>query len=213
MLTICTWIWGEKYKDGYVEKLRAGLMRHMKQPFQFRVFSPCSEDMPLTEIPGCFARLRMFDPQWQQSQGLTAGERLVCLDLDIVITRSLGPLFLRSEPFVILQNANTSNPCPFNGSVMMLKVGENSEVWTDFSIEAARQVPFYDFPDDQGWLHHKLPRAAGWQCGRQSGIFAYQKRGWPPGNRLPEDARMVCFFGHRDPSQFLFLPWVKAHWR
>lgn len=214
MLTIGTWTWGDKYKTGgYVEKLQAGLTRHMKHPFEFRIFTPSEEDRALTEIPGCFARLRMFDPQWQQRQGLKDGERLVCMDLDNVITRSLGALFLRPEPFVILQNANTANPCPFNGSVMMLTIGRHAEVWNDFSLEAAGKTKFFEFPDDQGWIHHKLPKAAGWQCGRQTGIYAFKKMGWPSGHHLPDDARMVCFFGQRDPAQFQYLPWVKAHWR
>lgn len=213
MLTVCTWTWGDKYKNGYVEKLQAGLARHMKQEYQFRVFSPLPEDMYLTEIPGCFARLRMFDPVWQERQGLKAGDQLVCLDLDNVITRSLGTLFVRSEPFIILQQANTSNPCPFNGSVMMLRAGAHPEVWTDFSVEAASRVPFYEFPDDQGWLHHKVPKAPGWWAGRHWGIYAFQKQGWPGGVALPHDARMVCFFGRRDPSQYMHVSWVKDHWR
>lgn len=209
---VCTWMWGDKYTNGYVDKLQAGLVRHMKQEYQFRVFMPDPDDMPLTEIPGCFARLRMFDLAWQDRQGLKASDQLVCLDLDNIITRSLDTLFVRSEPFVILQGANSMNPCPFNGSVMMLRAGSHPEVWSDFSLEAASKMPFFEFPDDQGWLHHKLPNAAGWQCGPRSGIYAYGKRHWPPGSNLPKDAKMVAFFGRRDPSQYLHVPWVKAHW-
>lgn len=213
MLTVCTWMWGGKYTNGYVDKLQAGLTRHMKQEYQFRVFTPLPEDKSLTERPGCFARLRMFEPVWQRMHGLKAGDRLVCLDLDNIITRSIDTLFNRPEPFVILQGANSMNPCPFNGSVMMLRVGAHPEVWSDFSVEAASKVPFFEFPDDQGWLHYKLPNAAGWQCGPKSGIYAFQKRGWSGNLALPHDARMVCFFGHRDPAQFSHVPWVKFHWQ
>lgn len=212
MLTICTWMWGDKYTNSYVEKLYAGLKRNLKPPYVFFVAKPCTEDMHLTEIPGCFARLRMFDPAWQERHRLTAGDQLVCLDLDNIITRSIDTLFDRPEPFVILQGANSMNPCPFNGSVMMLRAGSHPEVWTDFSLEAANEAPFFEFPDDQGWLHHKLPNAAGWQCGPKSGIYAYGKRHWPPGNSLPPEARIVCFFGRRDPSQFLHVPWVRDRW-
>lgn len=215
MLTVCTWIWGDKYKDGYVEKLQAGLARHMNQEYQFRVFSPPPEDMPLTEMPGCFARLRMFDPIWQERQGLKDGDPLVCLDLDNIITRSIGTLFNRPESFVILRGANTKNPCPFNGSVMMLRVGSHPKVWSDFSVEASRRIHYHKFPDDQSWLHHKIHNAAGWQCGPKSGIYAFQKHEW--GGKdcivLPPEARIVCFSGRRDPSQFLHVPWVQDHWR
>lgn len=209
-----TWIWGDKYKNGYVEKLQSGLARHMTQDYQFRVFNPLPEDMHLTEILGCYARLRMFDPAWQERQGLKVGDQLVCLDLDNVITRSIGTLFNRSESFVILQGANSMNPCPFNGSVMMLRVGAHPEVWSDFSVEAACRVPYYEFPDDQGWLHHKLRNAAGWRCGGSSGIYAFQKRGWGARSvELPADARIVCFSGRSDPSEYIHVPWVNEHWR
>ncbi len=210
VLTIGTWVWGDKYDNSYVERLAAGLRKHLKQSYQFWVFVPGPDDIHLTELPGCFARLRMFDPRWQFDHGIT--DRLVCLDLDLIITGPLDPLFDRPEDFVILQGANAHNPCPFNGSVMMLRAGAHPEVWSDFSIEAASKVPFYAFPDDQGWLWHKWPKAAGWQCGSESGIWSFGKRGWPNDNKLPEGARVVALPGKRDPAQFTHLDWVQEHW-
>ncbi len=81
------------------------------------------------------------------------------------------------------------------------------------ALEAAAKVPFYEFPDDQGWIWHKLPRAAGWLAGPTSGIYGFKKPGWPPGDNLPADARLVAFPGARDPSQFTHLPWVRKYWR
>lgn len=212
-LTICTWLWGSKYGPQYVDRLRAGVNRHLKQEHRFRVFTPGACDLALTKIPGCFARLRMFDPKWQEANGIGQGDRLVCLDLDLVITGPLDRLFDRPEPFCILQHANAANPCPFNGSVMMLRGGAHPDVWSVFSLAAAGAVPFHHFPDDQGWLHHKVPDAAGWRCGASSGIYAFRKRDWPKDDGLPSIASIVAFPGHRDPSQFMHLDWVKQHWR
>ena len=213
MLHIGTWFWGDKYSPGHLAKLEAGVKRHVKQPYRWSVFHPRPEDMLLTRIQGCFARLRMFDPEWQQRNGIEEDERLVCLDLDSVVINTLDPLFDRTEPFVILQGANASNPCPFNGSVMMLRGGYRPDVWSDFSLDAAATIQRYQFADDQGWLWHKLPEAAGWQVGSASGIYAFRKPGWPSrGTALPRDARLVVFPGWRDPSKFIYLPWIRDNW-
>lgn len=209
-LSVVTWRWGNKYPGHYVERLKAALTRNIDQEFKFCVFCPEEEDEYLTKIPGCFCRLRMFDPEWQQKHGLTG--RIVCVDLDLIVTGKLDELFDRPEKFVILQGANASNPCPYNGSVMMLRAGARPDVWNDFSLKRAAEVPFYEFPDDQGWLAHKIPNAGAWNAGAESGVYAFQKPGWPKGDALPKGARIVAFPGWRDPSSFTHLDWVKKNW-
>lgn len=212
MLHIVTFHWGDKYGPEYVERLAAGVARHVHQPHKFEILAPHPSDEHLTKIPGCFARLRLFDPFWQFIQGLDGSDdRIVCMDLDTVITGPLDPLF-RPEPFLILQGANSANPCPYNGSLWALKPGYRPDVWADFSIEAAQRIPAHSFPDDQGWMAHKLPGAAGWKAG-EGGVYAMGKPGWPKGTDLPADARIVVFPGWRDPAKFAHLPWVKEHWR
>ncbi len=225
MLAICTWLWGEKYTTEDVVKLRAGVSRHLHQPYRFlvitereREWSPpvgierhAIKDPELLVHKGCFARLRMFDTGWQQNRDID--DRLVCIDLDAVVTGALDPVFDRPEPFVILVGANSLNPCPYNGSLMMLRPGVHEEVWTDFSLERAKEVPFYEFPDDQGWIAYKVPDAATWQAGRKSGVYGFKKPGWPHGtNRLPDQARLVVFPGWRQPREFTHLDWVRKHW-
>lgn len=209
-LNIVTWRWGKKYGAEYIERLKAGLMRHVKQEFRFGVFAPEAEDEYLTKIPGCFCRLRMFEPEWQHKHGLTG--RIVSIDLDVVITGPLDPLFDRPEKFVILHGGNSANPCPYNGSMMMLRAGARPDVWADFSMKRANQIPYFEFPDDQAWLAHKIPDAAGWKVGQDSGVYAFQKPGWPKCEALPKDARLVVFPGWRDPSKFTHLDWIKANW-
>lgn len=222
-MTVVTYWWGEKYGTDYVERLAAALKRGLKQPYRFVVISGNPgvswtdiEVVPmpnkeLTKHQGCFVRLRLFDPKFQEK--IKVAERVVCCDLDVVITGDIDPLFLRPEPFVILQGANAVNPCPFNGSLWMLRAGYRPDVWSEFSLEAAAKVPLYEFPDDQGWFAHKIPSAAAWKAGSQSGVYAFQKPGWPQGNDLPSDARMVVFPGWRSPDKFQHLPWVRGNWR
>jgi hypothetical protein len=211
-LFVGTWFWGSKYSSDYLDKLDAGVQRHLKVPHSWQVWHPEPEDGPLILMSGCFARLRMFSPAWQQKQGIAPGDRIVCLDLDSVVTGSLDALFDRPGTFTILQGANASNPCPYNGSIFMLRAGYHEEVWDDFSPEAAKAAPFYAFPDDQGWLAHKIPNADGWRVGSNSGIYAFQKPGWPTGMALPRDAKLVVFPGWRDPAKFTRLDWIQRHW-
>lgn len=210
-LIISTWCWGSKYGSDHVDKLRFAVARNLSTPHRFAVFEPMAEDQHLTEIKGCFARLRTFDPAWQAENGIEPGDRIVCLDLDLIVTGSLDGLFDREEPFVILQGVNSSNPCPFNGSLWMLEAGYRPDVWREFSPELAEKVPFYEFPDDQAWLADMLPDAGSF--GPEDGVYAFQKRGWPKGESLPRNAKVVCFPGWRDPSQYTRLDWVQQHWR
>lgn len=210
-LTIATWIWGNKYPGHYLARLKQGVKDHLAQDFRWLVFTPMEGDEHL--LPGCFVRLRMFSPAWQRAHQIVEGSRLVCLDLDCVVTGRLDPLFDRDESFLILKGCNAANPCVFNGSAMMLRAGCHSEIWNDFSLDAAAKSPYYEFPDDQGWIWHKLPHADGWWAGGKSGIYGFKKPGWPPGDALPHDARLVAFPGKRDPSQFTHLPWVRKYWR
>lgn len=211
MIHIGTWAWGTKYPSHYVERLSSGVARNLKQPFRWHEWRPEDEDEHLTRIQGCFARLRTFDPQWQARQGIEPGDRIVCLDLDLVVTGPLDRVIEVAKPFAILQGVNSSNPNPFNGSVWMLDAGHRPDVWSDFSVSAASRVPYYAFPDDQAWFHYKVPEAG--RIGAEHGVYAFQKPGWPKGCALPTGACIVAFPGHRDPGQFQHLDWVRSHWR
>lgn len=226
MLNICTWLWGNKYNASYVNKLAAGVRRNLQQPHRFllmtererkdleldsRIERHAIKDPDLLRYRGCFVRLRIFDPSWQASRSLDGP--IVNLDLDIVITGELDALFDRPESFVILQGANSMNPCPFNGSVFMFKPGCHANLWTDYSPRAVSKIPKYSFPDDQGWFHAKVSNAGAWPVGSSSGIYAFRKPGWPQGDGLPADAKIVAFPGGNDPFSYQHLDWVKEHWR
>lgn len=221
MLTILTWLWGDKYGAEDVRRLQRGIARHVKEDHRFLcvtdnqidgVETTIIKDPGLTHLKGCIARLRLFDEVWQRDIGCKDGERIVNIDLDVVVTGDLDPLFGRADSFTILTRANAANPCPYNGSIFMLRAGAHADVWDNFTLAELDTVPFYEFPDDQAWMAHKLPGVTGWIAGSQSGIYAFQKPGWPKGDDLPKDARLVVFPGWRSPAKFKHLGWVKEHW-
>jgi len=210
-LFITTWHWGKKYGPEYIERLRLGVEKWHRKPYEWRVFKPEPHDVHLTDLPGCLCRLRMFDREWQERQGIQRGDRIVCMDLDSIVTGPIEPFFERDDRFLILRGANSENPNPFNGSLMMLKAGYHEDVWTKFNLEDLHaKARWHHYPDDQAWIWHMLPESSGWKAG--FGIFAFKKPGWPRGDDLPRDARLIVFPGWRDPSQFTHLPWVQQHW-
>lgn len=222
MLYVVAYSWGNKYTPEYVDRLRRGVARNLKAEHRFALVSDdgrevegCEswripdEDLHLTTIPGCLARLRLFDPAYLASHGAS---KVIVIDLDTVVTGPLDDVFDRPEPFVIFQGCNSVNPCPYNGSTWMLEAGYRPDVWSDFSLEAAAKTPFYLFPEDQSWMAHKLPGAAGWTVGPKSGLYGFKKRNWPHGEKLPSDARLVTFVGSRDPGKFLHVDWIERHW-
>lgn len=213
MIHIGAWIWSEpgkppKYGPEYIDRLRRGVERHLTLPYRFHVWRPLEIDAHLTA--GCLCRLRTLSIAWQKTHDIGAGDRIVCLDLDMVVTGSLDALFERDEPFTILQGVNAVNPCRYNGSVWALKAGYRPDVWEDFSPAAAKAVPHFTVPDDQSYLAHMLPGAGAF--GPDCGVYGFQKPGWPKGDALPSNAKLVAFFGARDPAQFTHLDWVRRHW-
>lgn len=218
MLTVAAWLWGKKYPVSHVEKLQRGIARHLKQKHRFVCIT--NRDVPCERIPvedqklfsvrdGCYVRLRMFDPEWQARHGI---ERIVCLDLDVVITGRLDPLFDRPEPFVILKGGHY-NPCPFNGSVQMITRGARPEIWSRFGVpeaESAAMIRGKWRGSDQTWIAHVAPDAPGWTF--KDGIYGFKKPGWPKDNQLPADARIVAFPGSKDPSKLGEYRWIKENW-
>lgn len=197
--------------------LKAGIERNCSLPLRFVCITnqkdtpgetwPIEDPELLTFRDGCYVRLRMFDPDWQERHGI---ERLVCLDLDLIVTGKIDPLFNRPEPFMIL-HGNHFNPCPFNGSVMMISKGANPEVWRRFNTQEADRASIIRGRwrgTDQTWIAHVVPKAPGWTY--RDGIYGYEKKGWP--GYLPRDARIVTLNGKRDPST-QDDAWVAYHWK
>lgn len=225
VVTVVTFLWGNRYPAEYVDRLGDGLWQNLNAPYRFTCltdramkFGPLVDyqaripNLELTKFRGCFARLRLFDPAFQWELGCKPGDRILVLDLDLVITGSLEGLVDRKAPFVILHYVNSpTHPTRFNGSVWLTTAGYRPDVWNDFSLEAAQAIPHAEFPDDQAWLQHKLGAEAG-EYTDKHGVYAFQKPGWPGGTDLPANAKIVAFPGKRDPSQFATLPWIRKFW-
>lgn len=235
-LSIVTWKWASPpgYRSVFgpeqVNILRRMVARHYQQPHRFLCVTDDPDGIdPEVEIipawndfadvpspsggknPSCYRRLRAFHPDI----GLVFGPRFVSLDLDLVITGDMCPIWDRPEDFVIWGD---TNPRTFyNGSMFLMTAGARSQIWTDFdpatSPALARAAGHHG--SDQGWFSYRLgPGEAKWT--QADGVYSFRNDLAPQGaSRLFPNAKMVIFHGSVDPwaPAGQRIEWVREHYR
>lgn len=163
--------------------------------------------------PSCYRRLALFAPDAERR----FGRRFVSLDLDVVVTGDLAPLWERPEPVVLWSDPVFRPRGIYNGSMMLLSAGAAPEVYERFdpatsprASHAAGRVG-----SDQGWISYVLgPRRPAWTT--HDGVYSYWVHLQRRGGVLPRDARIVIFHGHNDPwspEVQQRCAWVKEYWR
>lgn len=237
-LHVVCWKWrgrgGQtRYAAHHVNMLAAMLDRHLRDPHRLL----CVTDDPLgiehetfplwrdlddlgnpngPSYPSCYRRLKLFSADQQSAMGIARGDRVLSIDLDVVIVADVTDIFRRADAFVAWPAVGKHHPLVYNGTLFMFRAGSNEHLWTDFDqrrsprvVQAARY-----FGSDQAWLSYKLAgKVAEW--GAESGIYAYMHdMVFDPA--LPKDARIVSFHGRRKPWDAdvqAEAPWVARHWR
>jgi hypothetical protein len=189
-----------------------------------------------TSRPNCYPRLKLFSPEMRD----IFGERFVSLDLDMVMTGDVTPLFDRPEPFVIYDARGDDH---YNGSIFMQTAGAHPEIWDDFCPVRSPQLTTAANMkgSDQAWIRYKLsPHAATWSY--EEGVYAYlnlvpPRRQLRRGTRqthggrrrmhthgpvtaerdgsLPKNARIVVFAGEYKPWEARtqeISPWIRSYY-
>lgn len=159
----------------------------------------------------------MFD----RGMGEILGPRFMHLDLDTVIVGDITHLAGRTEPLLIYdQNAGTGAKKPtYNPSVLIMNAGVRHDIWEGFHAapqkvyETAKTAGFScsDMAIIGYYLQTGLPAVT---LGSKDGLVAYW-RDVKPKNRIPNDARMILFYGNDnpgDPKVQTKNPWIKEHW-
>lgn len=236
-LSIVCWKWRQhgyrsRYSPATVNTLRAMVERHYPFPFRFLCVTDDPDGIdPRVEIvpawndfahlpsphggknPSCYRRLRMFHPHI----GDIFGPRFVSLDLDVVITGDLAPLWHRSEDIVMWGDTNPLPGSHYNGSMILMTAGARSQVWTEFdpsrSPELARRARCYG--SDQGWISYCLGKGeAKWS--KADGVYSFRNDMREGRCGLPSDARVVIFHGRWDPWEsdaVARAPWIREHYQ
>jgi hypothetical protein len=246
VISIVTWKW---HRPGYrsifradaVNVLRNMFERHLKIPHRVfcvtdepRGIDPRVEIVDITKLPSyewlqvrnpsspqnpsCYVRLFMFSDK----AGAIFGPRMASVDLDVVLTGDVTPIFDRDVDFAIWggQAAMPQSSILYNwynGSLFMLKAGARRQVYDRFDPRTSPRIANFAKcrGSDQGWIAYVLgPREH--QLGERDGIYSYRGHIAPAGGILPPTARFVAFHGRHDPWHSDVQArhsWVREHYR
>jgi hypothetical protein len=249
MITVCLWHWNRRYGFDHIVNMRAMLERYLRLPHRIVCITDRPHDVPAGIEPfdikhtllkydsKCLRRMWLYagpngkGKPWPGS----LGDRLLQLDLDMVLTDDITPLVDRPEPFVILRGestikSNRPHGWAYNATVMLLTAGARRDVYDAYAsdqmgvIRAANRAGWdVTTNSDQGVATYLLAQGeppAFWTT--EDGIYAYRAIAGPDGMKdhgLPMGCRIVSFHGRsgaRHPGDVVLQqrsPWITDHWR
>ncbi|MGE0366944.1 MAG: hypothetical protein AB7Q00_14550 [Phycisphaerales bacterium] len=232
-LTIVCWKWGApgyriNFTAHHVNVLASMVKRNYKRPHRFvcitddptgiecetfPLWKDCGEMINAcgTHLPSCYRRLRIFN----ESVAKQFGERILSIDLDVVITGDITPVWEQPHDFVGWAVPGVVHARVYNGSMFMFRAGAHTDLWDEFDPQVSPDLSNKSgyFGSDQAWISYKLKgQAPGWN--RSNGVVSYprEQRKMP----LSPTTRIVIFHGKRkpwDPAVQNESPWVLEHWR
>ncbi len=236
--------WGALYGPHYVNRLKNMVRRHLPAPHRFCCLTddaagldadvealpipPIRIDPPYENTP--WRKLALYNARIGDLSGPT-----LFLDLDVVITGDIGPLFAFEGRFCTIRNWTTPRERTGNTSVIRFEIGAHVDMLDLFHTKPTQHwVDAYRI--EQRFLSRELSDIAFWppewcvsfkhQClpggARFPGILL--NRFLP--SRAPADARIVVFHGHPNPDEAIEgrwpggwykglrpTPWIAEHWR
>lgn len=244
MLDVVCWKWKPRgtYRSHFgpetVNVLRRMVARNLHVPHRFSCITddaagidPEVRIIPLWDTygdllnpsspanPSCYRRLKIFSPEARE----LIGENIVSMDLDVVITGDITPLFVHDHDFVIWGGQSVQPGakgrvyCWYNGSLMQLRAGTRTKVWEEFDPKVSPQKAHVANArgSDQGWISYCLgDKERVW--GTADGVYSYRNHVYPARCVLPQGARFVAFHGKHDPwmpEVQRLNPWVREHYQ
>ena len=234
MILVVTYLWSDRLRDsrGYtfrhdhVRILKSMVERNLSLPFRFLCVTDDQIDgidtVPIDwrkHVPGTvFVRLMQHRPDIKELYGADV-DRILSLDLDIVITGNIDHIAGRSEDFVIWQNPNFPQPrrAFYQSSVQCFVPGARSCLWTDFDPKETVKFVNWRFGGaEQAWISERLDWAEA-HFSDQDGIYGAGRLGGKGVyTELPDNACIVSFPGSREPSQKATQerhPWIERFYR
>lgn len=250
MITVCLWHWGRRYGAIHIQRMQSMLERRLSLPHRIVCITDRPQDVPAGcgafdvkhTIPKhgdskCIRRMWLYAGKPDKPGKLwpgDLGDRLLQLDLDMVLTDDVTPLFDRPEPFVILKGESTRQPYrphgwAFNATVMLLDAGARRDVWDTFNanrsaVTKAANDDGWDVTtnSDQGIATYLLKDNPPAYWTLADGIYSYRGIAGPDGDKdkgLPAGCRIVSFHGRGgarhpgDPVLQRKSPWILDHWK
>jgi hypothetical protein len=230
--------WGSKYPADYVNTLYSMVARNLRRPFRFVCLTEDAvglrtevEAFPLPELSVNLGgpergwnKLAVFSEKLYDLKG-----KVLCLDLDLIITGSLDDLFDYPGDVMIIKDWIKKDGTG-NSSVYRFEIGAHPEVLAEFeeSFESIKQR----YRNEQEYLSAKLMeknalvywpehwcRSFKRHCIKPLSFFLTRE------TEIPTDARIIVFHGAPDPHEAIvgvsgkwyrhFKPasWITEYWR
>jgi len=206
-LHICCIRAGTAFAPVYVDILFDSVRRNLAGGFEGEFV--CFTDQPDTladgvvvrplpaDLPGWWSKLALF-----RADLFPAGDRVLFLDLDTVITGRLDELAAYDGSFAILRDFYRPNG--LQSAVMAWRAGDASEIWASY-VEAG--CPIDDDGGDQAWIEHVHPGAVRLQDVFPDLFVSFKLTKGPP-----EKASVVVFHGLPRPHDVM-TGWVPDVWK
>jgi len=239
MVTVLCMKWGSKYGPEYVDRLYGMVARNLSRPFRFVCLTDRPEEIraevtcaPIPRLPPIaqpkergWLKIASFSPELA---GLL-DETVLFLDLDVIVTGSLDPLFDHPGAFPMIRDWYHPVRLVGNSSVYRYRPAERRALFEAFRQDADAIVT--RIRNEQEFVSEYLeargelsfwPRA--WcQSFRVSCLAPWPMRAWETPRR-PDDCRVLVFHGEPKPPEALvgrrgllqtFRPaaWIEDDWR
>lgn len=240
--------WGNKYPPYYVNRLFAGVQRFMDRPFRFVCFTENPQGIrgeveifPLPDVPfedemvramttgkrrGAWRKITMLRPGAGKLRGPCLG-----LDLDIVITGSLGALF-DYKPGKLCMGRDwlekRRGRVGGHGSVFRFDPDLHRYLYDNFAADVAGSVAWkgeQKYTSITAHGHGDLEYfPSGWICSFKRQAIPYFPLNFLQVPKLPNDCRAMCFHGtpkmedaltgHCPKPQYRTrpAPWLREFW-
>ena len=206
---------GQKYSPEYVYKLKSMVERHLKQEHKFYCITenPVQvqgvETIPAPiQIADSWAKIGLFTAQLKK---VALGDKMLFLDLDVVITGSLDNLIAgKLRPKKDKDGIREKNTDlwivddwhdPFNSSVMYWEHGARTEIYAAFKPSDIQRLR-----GDQNLIAEIAPDARTFKKGE---VLSYK---FDHVKDKPKKAKIVLFHGKPKMTDLPDVEWIKKEW-
>ncbi len=230
--------WGTKYPADYVNRLYSMVARNMARPFRFVCLTEdgvgLDDNIDVFPLPQSAVNLAGPERGWNKLSVFAAdlyglSGKVLCLDLDLIITGSLDDLFDYPGEVMIVKDWIKTDGTG-NSSVYRFEVGAHPEVLAKFekSFDSIKKT----YRNEQEYLSAELLAKGALKYWPDEWCRSFKRHCIKPFSFflaretvIPKNARIIVFHGKPDPHEAIvgvsgkwyrhFKPaaWITDHWR
>lgn len=224
MQTIVCMKWGSRYGPEFVNRLYSSIVRQTKRTTRLVCFTDDAtgvnpavqvEPIPDIKLPPDLINLPWRKlVMWKSPLADLSGDVLF-LDLDLVITGNLDPLF-DYEPgrFCVIENWTQPGQKIGNTSVFRFPVGKYKHIFDHFQADPDQILSRYNI--EQVYISREIADMVFWPAGWCVSFKHSLLPRWPLNffqiPSLPTPTKVVAFTGKPDPDDAAIGKWPEKRW-